>query len=125
MGSGSRQGAEYVMSAIVNNSALRVAAPKKSGPKETMSAETIFPQTRILPYPVQPRNGLKGALPAMGPDVKICENSYKNRKPNTNKKKKKKGKSQNTELQLSLSQSCYEERTRTQWRGTHSRDGIY
>lgn len=77
------------MSAIVNNSALRVAAPKKSGPKETMSAETIFPQTRILPYPVQPRNGLKGALPAMGPDVKICENSYKNRKPNTNKKKKK------------------------------------
>lgn len=89
MGSGSRQGAEYVMSAIVNNSALRVAAPKKSGPKETMSAETIFPQTRILPYPVQPRNGLKGALPAMGPDVRICENSYKNRKPNTNKKKKK------------------------------------
>lgn len=26
----------------------------------------------------------------MGPDVRICENSYKNRKPNTNKKKKKK-----------------------------------
>lgn len=68
---------------------LRVAALKNSGPKETISAETIFPQTRILPYPVQPRNGLKGALPAIGPDARIHENSYKNRKPKTNKKKKK------------------------------------
>lgn len=59
----------------------------------------------------------------MGPDARIHENSYKNRKPKTNKKKKK-GKSQNTEFQLILSQSCYEERIRTQWRGTHSRDGI-
>lgn len=83
-----RQGGEYVMSPIVNNSALRVAAAKKSGPKETMWAETLFSQTRILPYPVQPRNGLKGALPAMGPDARIHGNSYTNRKPKTNKEKK-------------------------------------